>query len=459
MENYYIRKNDAGNRVLVIIDIVRLDDEPSISGDDFDAVYVAYKHKRYVTDMSMVLENLPMMSEKTWLKPFFLNTQFETRFSKYGKVLDGFANSSNDPVINSRIMLVNSMIERFQLPRKMIPATSTEDMFVNLCRYCVSRGETHLTNSSIKNFSEGFLRITSRLFGENDFLDKRLFFMQSLIDKGYIQQTQVLEKIHVCAVCRDSHLLFIETCPNCHGSNLKEERVIHHFRCANISPESTYQFDNELRCPKCKRFLRHIGVDYDMPASVYTCTDCGRSFTTPEMKVTCTQCERSYQPEDLSQIDVIRYEFTPAGLQALRNEEMNMNANNAVIDGYTNYDNFIDTMRTMAYSIARDSVYVVFVMRVTIPEMKDIQDRLMDIVQPMLYRLPNYKFTMKDNRIFIMRNIVYTDDEDVFNDVKEQVKEALTETFDEEVARKAKFDKFLRHKEDRSADFIKTIQE
>ena len=41
-----------------------------------------------------------------------------------------------------------------------------------------------------------------------------------------------------------------------------------------------------LICPKCHKKLRHIGVDYDRPAVVYTCNDCENSFTSPITKAT-----------------------------------------------------------------------------------------------------------------------------------------------------------------------------
>lgn len=70
---------------------------------------------------------------------------------------------------------------------------------------------------------------------------------------------------HVCPKCYDKGMIYQETCPKCGSVDVEEHNMIHHFRCANISPERTYVKDGKLICPKCLKELHHIGVDYDRP--------------------------------------------------------------------------------------------------------------------------------------------------------------------------------------------------
>ncbi|MFQ9809072.1 MAG: hypothetical protein ACLRYB_05330 [Segatella copri] len=42
------------------------------------------------------------------------------------------------------------------------------------------------------------------------------------------------------------HLLYTECCPKCGSSNLKFQNIIHHFSCANVSPESSYNVGGML---------------------------------------------------------------------------------------------------------------------------------------------------------------------------------------------------------------------
>ena len=72
-----------------------------------------------------------------------------------------------------------------------------------------------------------------------------------------------------------------------------------------------------LICPKCHKKLRHIGVDYDRPAVVYTCKDCENSFTSPITKSTCCYCQSTFPVNALVPRDVEDYEITEEGIRTL----------------------------------------------------------------------------------------------------------------------------------------------
>ena len=68
--------------------------------------------------------------------------------------------------------------------------------------------------------------------------------------------------------------------------------------------------------PKCHKKLRHIGVDGDRPAVVYTCNDwCENSFTSPITKSTCCYCQSTYPVNALVPRDIEDYEITEEGIR------------------------------------------------------------------------------------------------------------------------------------------------
>ena len=86
--------------------------------------------------------------------------------------------------------------------------------------------------------------------------------LRVLEDRGFLQG-KFVDTIHLCDNCGFFQLNFREVCPRCRSANLVEERNIHHFRCGYIGHEAEFL---NMRCPKCRRRLKHIGVDYDLPA-------------------------------------------------------------------------------------------------------------------------------------------------------------------------------------------------
>lgn len=456
--DYEIITNKTGRKILVLKQPISVDKDTDLTYGDFDAIFSEY-HRDYVRDTVVIWYNLPMFSRKGWLKPCFLSEKFSERFSKYAAVVDGFAISPLDEDMTNRIEEIITAVDGSGVSRVKEKVKSDEDLFINVLRCCYTRGIETMANTTIKTYAVGYTKVLSALFGEGDFIDTRLAFEQNMIDFNYIRKKTFVDKIYLCPTCRDSHMMFVESCPKCQSSDIHNERVIHHFRCANISPESTYQFDGEMRCPKCKRFLRHIGVDYDAPANVYTCNSCGNSFMNPAMRVTCTHCLNTMAPEKLSAFNVEEYELTDEGKRALLTTEMRINMRRDAFDGYADYDSFLNTMRTMAYSNGRRTGFVIIVGRFTMLGSGDlIKDNQNSIIQPLFYRLPSFKFTINGDHVYVMQ---ITREEEVTSkaeDIHKILSDILSSALGEEVVKKGFFKVFVRKNGDRSVPFIKELE-
>ena len=169
-----------------------------------------------------------------------------------------------------------------------------------------------------------------------------------MTEKGLFRATKFVNKVFLCPNCLHSHLLYIKTCPKCGQSSVQTEEVIHHFRCANVTPEHTYNFGGQLRCPKCHKILHHIGMDYDRPAIIYTCNTCGNTFIEPKTQTLCTSCNELHDVEELIPQDFNVYEITSEGKQSIISPNIGFTIYTEFYDNYIEYNRFVSRIRLLA---------------------------------------------------------------------------------------------------------------
>lgn len=127
---------------------------------------------------------------------------------------------------------------------------------------------------------------------------------------------EFLESLYLCNTCSNAYMHFRESCPFCSSTNLKTEDLIHHFPCAYVGPASDFEGDTDrgsMVCPKCNRYLKHIGVDYDKPSVMYNCMNCDHSFQDPLVKAKCYNCGSDTRVEHLSKSTLKEYRMTELG--------------------------------------------------------------------------------------------------------------------------------------------------
>lgn len=91
-----------------------------------------------------------------------------------------------------------------------------------------------------------------------------------------------------CSSVRIAHNFF---CPSCKSSNFKQGKLIEHFKCGNVSVDESYQ--NNI-CPKCKKEIKIIGVDYKAIENYYICNDCSDKFPDPAQDYICARCNNRF---------------------------------------------------------------------------------------------------------------------------------------------------------------------
>ena len=347
-KTYKIITNSHGRKILVVNKMINAAQTEEFENEDFDAVFVNIIHRSYEETRLVMRWLSPTRVGKCFLKPRFASTSIQDSMRLATYLLDGFCETPTDEKFAEFIEEVYHNIEKFGINREIRHDLSTTSrVLTNLVKFDLSRGRLYFTDYAIKGLADGFSRRFLAMYDNQETLqlDERMKFSRKLEELGYATRTRLIDRVHVCHECGDSHQLFIECCPKCKSSDIRMEPMIHHFRCANISPATSYAREGELVCPKCKRSLRHIGVDYDRPATVFSC-NCGNTFMVSAMKVLCTNCMNVSSPEELAPLDIHEYKLTPAGIKAFATDEALFQIESTdIYSGRSTYENFCESIR------------------------------------------------------------------------------------------------------------------
>ena len=343
-----IQNNDGERRVLLLDSPFALDESPDFPEYLFDVVFIANDSAE---ETKTILNSInPVTSTKCCYKPLFVASSLKGKMGNYSEIIDGYADDWNSIEV---LTLVETIIERnnkIGLNAQEDPILSSNQFFIRLTRYLISRQKTVLEPKLDVSASTGYVIPVFDLFyrlGHYELSDY-FVFLQSMTEKGLFRSTKFVNKVYLCPSCLHSHLLHIHTCPKCHQSSIQTEEVIHHFRCANVSPEHTYNFGGQLRCPKCHKILQHIGVDYDRPAVIHTSNTCGNTFIEPETKALCTSCHKTHTVDELVPQDFNIYEITSEGKQSIISPNIGFTIYTEFYDNYIEYNRFSSRIRLLA---------------------------------------------------------------------------------------------------------------
>jgi len=141
--------------------------------------------------------------------------------------------------------------------------------------------------------------------------------LEGLAEAGRLRR-QFFERLHLCQYCDSSRLHAREVCMRCHSSHLSERSLIHHYRCGWQAVQSSFEVSHGYVCPKCRKELRHYGVDYDKPGRVMCCESCGETMSEPDVGFLCLDCLRFTSGDRAGFKDWFCYDLLPDGVAALK---------------------------------------------------------------------------------------------------------------------------------------------
>ena len=139
--------------------------------------------------------------------------------------------------------------------------------------------------------------------------------LEFLADAGCLER-ELFDKIDLCPFCLHSNLRLRRLCPHCRSSLIMKKEVLHHFRCGWIGIEEDTRHGTDLVCPKCKKHMRHIGVDYERASQSYYCTTCQKIFAQPLEEFLSVPCGRQIAKDGTMMQPIFVYTMTPVGAEA-----------------------------------------------------------------------------------------------------------------------------------------------
>jgi len=118
-------------------------------------------------------------------------------------------------------------------------------------------------------------------------------FLNYLAELGVFER-HLQETIHLCPYCQNWALHFREVCPHCQDPRVHSVEMMHHYGCGCVAPQEQFRSGSKMVCPKCHQLVRHLGVDYERPASTFQCESCQALFAEPEISCRSLVCGRSF---------------------------------------------------------------------------------------------------------------------------------------------------------------------
>ena len=132
---------------------------------------------------------------------------------------------------------------------------------------------------------------------------KRLSSLKVLTPKFF-------DKLYHCPRCDSPAIQHRFLCIKCESRNLSRAPSIEHLNCGYIGFEHEFNKNDRLICPKCRKELRQIGVDYSKPGYGYKCNECGAAFPNPLLRIYCTNCKGFFNQDELVEKDTYEYTLT-----------------------------------------------------------------------------------------------------------------------------------------------------
>lgn len=398
-----IQNNKRQRRILIFDSMFNLEESNDFPRELFDAVFVLASSADEVKSILNIIN--PVTSRKCCYKPFLVSRDLKGQLDEYDELIDCYTYDIDDSETLDTVDGIIHHVEHIGLQPDEHRFLSGNLFFIRLYRYLISRGVYRLTpvlnGLSGMGYTIPLFELFFRLGAYS--LNEYILFNQSLLEKRYTRIVGFINKIYLCPQCLHSHLLYIENCPRCHSSAIRSEEVIHHFRCANISPEHTYNFGGQLRCPKCHRLLHHIGVDYDRPSVVYSCSNCENTFLQPRMTAVCTTCQNRSDVSALTPYDVSAFEITQEGCEAIVSPNIGFTIYTDFYDNYMEFERFVGRLRMLSNlkgtgetdaDIEVIKVWILNAEEETCPPTSDFIARLCK-------RFPTYRFSSANHMVYL----------------------------------------------------------
>lgn len=267
---------------------------------EYDAIIVSSQNQLWFEEI--VLKVRMHQLTEVFLKPLFYEQNFNSEFSIH---TDGTFNEKSTSTARRILDSIQTMLKN--------GASNTFNMEQRLLQYLNTRGAALKPKKSRYSKIGYNYPLLSLFYKDKEFeIEKQL---QGIANEGKLD-FQLIDRVQICNDCFDSYMIYKESCPKCNSIDIEAKDIIHHFTCAHVAPQDEFEnADNDtLECPKCDKHLRHIGIDYDKPSSVYCCKSCDHNFQIAQVVAECHSCDTVNPLEALIELSIHDYALTMKGV-------------------------------------------------------------------------------------------------------------------------------------------------
>ncbi|SEM33309.1 hypothetical protein SAMN05421856_102453 [Chryseobacterium taichungense] len=259
---------------------------------------------------------------KVFLKPVFLQKSLKKHYKEYKSynlkhLCDGYIQDVN---IQNKIPYIRFILNFIQKLNGSL-LLQDDELLKRTMLYYYSRNkniEFYESAGSLNGYS--YPRIEAYYDSSEDSYMYGRALLNGAYKNDYLRRNYV-DTSHICKKCSSGFLNYREECPKCKQHNLQVRVLIHHFRCAYVATEQSFQQGDRLICPKCSMELKNLGVDYDKPGKVFYCLNdrCRNEFQKPLIGVHCINCKTEQMPYELKLEKIYNYELTQKAINEILN--------------------------------------------------------------------------------------------------------------------------------------------
>jgi len=135
---------------------------------------------------------------------------------------------------------------------------------------------------------------------------------------------ELVETRVACPSCGSAKLSIKPICPSCGSPKLVRGEAIEHLACGHLDFEENFAGSKGMICPKCRKPLKALGVDYRRPGAFYKCLSCGELFGVPKKIFVCEGCHREFEEEEAVVINAYIYRLNPDKRDVILRETMDL---------------------------------------------------------------------------------------------------------------------------------------
>ena len=149
-------------------------------------------------------------------------------------------------------------------------------------------------------------------------LIEQINFFEALETAGVAVSTQALFTILKCDKCSFPYFFIKYVCTFCRSSNIARGAAIEHDSCGNVDFDYKYvASDGKLRCDKCQKELKALGVDYSKISYFYKCQECNAMLPEIEQLYGCLHCGKFSRQNEPQILHLFKYTIKSEKLSAV----------------------------------------------------------------------------------------------------------------------------------------------